>query len=203
MVDRGIEVSDDSLFTALVASDFVFEGRLAASWLAQKTNGAANIVELQGSPGAAPALDRKKGFEDIVNLFPNMTITASQTGEFTRTKGKEVMEAFLKAKGKEIDAVYAHNDDMALGAIQAIKEYGLKPAQDILVVSIDAVKPAFEAMVRGELNSTVDCSPLLGPLAFDALEAAIAGQPVEKNIVQNDKINLMEDAANVISTRMY
>ena len=203
LVDRGIKVSDPSLYTSLVASDFVFEGQLAASWLAQETQGYANIVELQGSPGAAPAIDRKKGFEKIVDQFPGMEITASQTGDFTRTKGKEVMEAFLKADGKNIDAVYAHNDDMALGAIQAIKEYGLNPSEDIIVLSIDGVKQAFEAMVAGDLNATVDCNPLLGPLAFDALEAAIEGKEVPKMIVQKDKINLMADAADVIESRKY
>ncbi|MRI31666.1 LacI family transcriptional regulator [Endozoicomonas sp. OPT23] len=203
LVDRGIKVSDPSLYTSLVASDFVFEGKLAGSWLAQKTHGIANVVELQGGPGAAPAIDRKKGFGEIVDEFAGMNIIASQTGEWTRTKGKEVMEAFLKSQGDKIDAVYAHNDDMALGAIQAIKEYGKKPGKDILVVSIDGVKSAFEAMVDGDLNATVDCNPLLGPLALDALEAAIAGKEVEKWIVQKDKINLMQDAASMISSRKF
>ena len=120
LVDRGIKVSDPSLYTTLIASDFVAEGRMAAEWLGKKLDGKGNIVELQGTPGAAPALDRKKGFEEGIAKFPGLKITKSQTGEFTRSKGKEVMEAFLKADGRNIQAVYAHNDDMALGAIQAI-----------------------------------------------------------------------------------
>ena len=203
LVDRGIEVSDDSLYTTLVASDFVFEGRLAGTWLAQATDGHANIVELQGSPGAAPAIDRRAGFNEVVDMFDGMTVIASQTGEFTRTRGKEVMEAFLKAHGDSIDAVYAHNDDMALGAIQAIKEYGLNPAQDIKVISIDGVRSAFEAMAEGELNASVECNPLLGPLAFDMLERAINGEDVDKWVVQRDRIYTMQQAAEVIDERQY
>ena len=203
LLDRGISVKDESLYLTKIASDFVFEGRLAGSWLAQHSHGYANIVELQGGPGAAPAIDRKKGFEEIVDMFPGMTITASQTGEWTRTKGKEVMEAFLKAQGDKIDAVYAHNDDMALGAIQAIKAYGLVPGKDIAVLSIDGVKAAFQAMVDGDLNATVDCNPLLGPLAFEALDMALKGKKVEKWIVQRDKINLQKDAASMIGSRKF
>ena len=203
LLDRGIKVSDPSLYVTLVASDFVFEGRLAASWLAQEMHGAANIVELQGGPGAAPAIDRKKGFEEIIALFPKMKILKSQTGEWTRTKGKEVMEAFLKAEGKKINAVYAHNDGMALGAIQAIKEFGLKPGKDIIIVSIDAIKPAFEAMVKGEMNATIDCNPLLGPLGFAALQKAINGEPVPKWIIQEDKVNVMANAARDLPSRKF
>lgn len=203
LLDRGIKVKDPDLYVTLVASDFIFEGRLAAAWLAQEMHGQANIVELQGGPGAAPAIDRKKGFEEVISMFPKMNIIKSQTGEWTRTKGKEVMEAFLKAEGKNIDAVYAHNDGMALGAIQAIKEYGLKPGQDIKIVSIDAIKPAFEAMIAGELNATIDCNPLLGPLGFDALIKAINGETVPKWIVQEDKVNLMANAARDLPSRKF
>src|SRR5262245_26599620 len=152
LVDRGIKVRDESLYATLIASDFVVEGRLAAEWLAAKLNGRGNIVELQGTPGAAPALDRKRGFQEGLAKFPDLKIIRSQSGEFTRSKGKDVMEAFMKAEGKNIQAVYAHNDDMALGAIQAIEEAGIKPGTDIVIVSIDGVKGAFEAMVAGKLN---------------------------------------------------
>src|SRR5687767_3264930 len=134
LVDRGIKVSDESLYTTLIASDFVEEGRLAGEWLAKKLNGKGNIVELQGTPGAAPALDRKRGFTQVIAKNPGMKIIKSQTGEFERAKGKQTMEAFLKAEGKNINAVYAHNDDMAIGAIQAIEEAGLKPGTDIVLV---------------------------------------------------------------------
>src|SRR5204862_8003456 len=143
-------------------------------------DGKGNIVELEGTTGAAPAIDRKKGFHEVIGKNADMKILSSQSGDFTRAKGKEVMEAFLKAEGKNINAVYAHNDDMALGAIQAIEEAGLKPGTDIIVVSIDGVKGAFEAMVAGKLNCTVECTPLLGPAALDAIEAFKAGKTVPK-----------------------
>jgi ABC-type sugar transport system substrate-binding protein len=203
LVDRGIKVADQSLYTTLIASDFVAEGRMAGEWLAKKLGGKGNIVELQGTAGAAPANDRKKGFAEVIQKHPDMKIIKSQSGDFTRAKGKEVMEAFLKAEGKNINAVYAHNDDMALGALQAIEEAGLQPGKDIIVVSIDGVKGAFEAMVAGKLNCTVECNPLLGPAAFDAVEAAVAGKPVHKNIVVKDEVYEQSVAKDVIAQRKY
>jgi ABC-type sugar transport system substrate-binding protein len=203
LVDRGIKVSDDSLYTTLIASDFVSEGRMAGEWLAKKLDGKGNIVELQGTTGAAPANDRKKGFTEVIAKNPGMKIIKSQSGDFTRAKGKEVMEAFLKAEGKNINAVYAHNDDMALGAIQAIEEAGLKPGKDITVISIDGIKPAFESMVAGKLNCTVECNPLLGPAAFDAVEAATSGKPVEKKIIVKDAVYDQSTAQDVIGQRKY
>ena len=203
LVDRGVKVSDDSLYTTLIASDFVAEGRMAAEWLAKKTDGKAKIVELQGTPGAAPAIDRKKGFEQALAKHPDMKIIQSQTGEFSRAKGKEVMEAFLKSKGDEIQAVYAHNDDMALGAIQAIEEAGKKPGKDIIIVSIDGVKGAFEAMVEGKLNCTVECNPLLGPAAFDAVQKAVAGESLPKMTVVEDKVFDQSTAKDAIGDRKY
>ena len=203
LVDRGVKVSDESLYTTLIASDFVEEGRMAANWLVKKLNGKGNVVELQGTPGAAPAIDRKKGFQEVIGKSPEIKIIKSQTGDFTRAKGKDVMEAFLRAEGKNINAVYAHNDDMALGAIQAIEEAGLKPGTDVIVVSIDGVKSAFEAMVAGKLNCTVECNPLLGPAAFDAIETVLSGKPVEKKVIVKDQVFDQTIAAQVINSRQY
>jgi simple sugar transport system substrate-binding protein len=203
LVDRGVRVSDESLYTTLIASDFVEEGRMAAHWLAKKLGGKGRIVELQGTPGSAPAIDRQKGFAEVLEENPDMRIIRSQSGDFTRSKGKEVMEAFLKAEGRSIDALYAHNDDMALGAIQAIEEAGLKPGEDIVVVSIDGVKAAFEAMVAGTLNCTVECNPLLGPAAFDAVEKALAGEVLSKKTIVKDEIFDQSVAKDVIDSRQY
>ncbi|MDB6121231.1 MAG: Periplasmic binding protein [Pedosphaera sp.] len=203
LVDRGIKVSDDSLYSTLIASDFVSEGKMAAEWLAKKVNEKASIVELQGTPGAAPAIDRKKGFEAGISKYPAMKIIASQSGDFRRSGGKEVMEALLKKYGNEVTAVYAHNDDMALGAIQAIEEAGKKPGTDVVVVSVDGVKGAFEAMVSGKLNCTVECNPLLGPMAFDAVEQAIKGEKLPKKTVVQDKAYDQSTAKDVIASRQY
>ncbi|MFN7139119.1 MAG: substrate-binding domain-containing protein [Limisphaerales bacterium] len=204
LVDRGVKVSDDSLYTTLIASDFVEEGRMAGDWLAKKMNGKANIVELQGTAGAAPAIDRKKGFEEAIAKHPGMKIIKSQSGDFTRAKGKEVMEAFLKsAEGKSINAVYAHNDDMALGAIQAIEEAGLNPGKDIILVSIDGVKAAFEAIVAGKLNCTVECNPLLGPMVFDVLDSIRNGDQIPKKIIVKDEIFDETNAKDALPHRKY
>ncbi len=203
LVDRGVKVSDESLYSTLIASDFVEEGRRAAEWLAKKLNGKGNIVELEGTIGAAPAIDRKKGFHEVIEKESGLKILRSQSGDFTRAKGKEVMEAFLKADGKSINAVYAHNDDMALGAIQAIEEAGLKPGTDVIVVSIDGVKAAFEAMVAGKLNCTVECNPLLGPPAFDAIEAIRSGKTLDKKTIAKDELFEQSTAKDVIGSRKY
>ena len=203
LVDRGIKTSDESLFATLIASDFVAEGRMAAEWLAKKTGGKANILELQGTPGAAPAIDRKKGFEDGIKAHPEMKIIASQSGDFRRSGGKEVTEALLKGPAANATAVYAHNDDMALGAIQALEEAGKKPGTDVIVLSIDGVKGAFEAMVAGKLNCTVECNPLLGPMAFDAVEKAVKGETLPKRTVVEDKVYDQSTAKDVIASRQY
>lgn len=203
LVDRGIKTSDESLYATLIASDFVEQGKMAASWLAKTLDGQGRIVELQGTTGAAPAIDRKNGFHAKLKDFPKLEIVKSQSGDFTRAKGKEVMEAFLKAEGKNIRAVYAHNDDMALGAIQAIEEMGLAPGKDVKVVSIDGIKPAFEAMVAGKLNASVECNPLLGPAVFDAITKITSGQAVEKKTVIKDRIFDQKVAQAELSKRQY
>ena len=203
LVDRGINVPDDSLYATLIASDFVAEGRLAGDWLAKKTGGKARIIELEGSPGAAPAIDRKKGFAESLAAHPEMKIIAAQSGDFETGKGKEVMETLLQQHGKEVTAVYAHNDNMALGAIEAIKAAGKKPGVDILVISIDAVKAAFTAMAAGDLNCTVECNPLLGPLAFGAVEKARKGELLPKKTVVPDQVFEQSTAARELPGRKY
>jgi len=204
LVDRGVTVSDEDLYVTLIASDFVEEGRMAARWLADQTGGKAAIAELQGTVGSAPAIDRQRGFAEVLAGQPDMKIIKSQSGEFTRAKGKEVMEAFLKAaEGPQITAVYAHNDDMALGAIQALEAAGVRPGQDVRIVSIDAVRGAFEAMVAGKLNATVECNPLLGPVLFDTIEIVVAGQTIPKRITIQDRLFEQSQAAEVIGSREY
>ena len=204
LADRGISVTDDSLYATLVSPDVVEEGRMAARWLAKQTGGKAVIAELLGTVGSSPAIDREKGFHEVVAQHPDMRVIKSQSGDFTRAKGKEVMESFLKSpEGKTITAVYAHNDDMALGAIQAMEESGVKPGKDVLVVSIDGVRGAFEAMIEGKLNCTVECNPLLGPGIFDAIEAIRAGKTVPKKISLPERLYEKATAAQDIRTRKY
>jgi simple sugar transport system substrate-binding protein len=210
MIDRDVAVADRGLRLTIMGSDFVKEGEKAGNWLADylKKKGIddgskpINIVELQGTTGSAPAIDRKKGFENILAKHANWKISRSQTGNFTSSEGKAVMEAFLKAD-KNIQVLYAHNDQMALGAIQAIKEAGLKPGKDITIISIDAVKGAFEAMVRGELNASIECSPLLGPQALQAVKDLRAGKKLPGRIWTIEGIFDESNAAEALPSRQY
>jgi simple sugar transport system substrate-binding protein len=202
--DRRAAVSDDGLYVTFLGSDFVEEGRRAADFLIKKTGGKATIAELQGTPGSAPANDRKKGFEEAIKAHPEMKVVLSQTGDFTRAKGKEVMEAFLKSpEGKNVTALYAHNDDMALGAIQAIEAAGKKPGVDIVIVSIDGVRAAFEAMAEGKLNCTVECNPMIGPQVFDLVEKVAKGESVPKRIPVAEGVYTQEQAKDALPSRQY
>ena len=206
LIDRAVDSKDTSLYLSSMGSDFLEEGRKAGRWLVEKvkgTTGDVNVVELQGTVGSAPAIDRKKGFEEIIKSEPRIKIIRSQSGDFTRSKGKEVMEAFLKAEGKKINVLFAHNDDMAIGAIQAIEEAGLNPGKDITIISMDGVKGAFEAMMAGKLNVTVECSPLLGPQLMGAVKDVMAGKTLPRRIVTQEGIFPMEVAAKEFPNRKY
>jgi simple sugar transport system substrate-binding protein len=205
LTDRAVN-SDPSLYAGFLGSDFVEEGRKAGRWVVGKfkdRQGSVNIVELQGTVGAAPATDRKMGFEEIIAADRRFSIIRSQSGDFTRSKGKEAMEAILKSESRKIDVLYAHNDDMALGAIQAIEEAGLRPGKDILIVSIDAVKGAFEAMIAGKLNATIECNPLLGPQLMTSVAEVVAGRPIAKRVVVEETMFTMETAKQHIQSRKY
>jgi simple sugar transport system substrate-binding protein len=184
IIDRNVS-ADPSLYVARIASDFVHEGRLAAAWLATATAAreSCDVVELQGTVGSSAALDRQTGFNQVLELFPQITIVASQSGDFTRTGGKEVMESFLNSMDPStICAVWAHNDDMLIGAIEAMKEAGVDPGQDILAVSVDAVPDIFKAMMEGDANATVELSPNMGVQAYAAVASYLAGEEVPKLI---------------------
>jgi len=186
LLDRNIKVSDPTLFTTFIGSDFILEGQRVAQWVAKKTGGKANIVELQGTVGASAATDRQKGFMDEIAKTPGLKVIKSQSGDFNRAGGKQVMEAFLKSDGDKINVVYAHNDDMAIGAIQAIEAAGKVPGKDILVVSIDGVHDGFAALVEGKESYIVECNPLLGPKGFEAIQKAIKGETLPKWTKQDD-----------------
>jgi simple sugar transport system substrate-binding protein len=178
IIDRNV-TADASLYLTRVSSDFVREGRLAAAWLAQETSGTCNIVELEGTVGSSAARDRQIGFNQVISLFPGMRIIVSQPGEFRRDNGQRVMEGILNAENpNDICAVWSHNDDMAIGAIQAIKDAGLDPGDDILIVSVDAIPDIFDAMRNGDTNATVELSPYMGGPAFDAIAAYLNGENV-------------------------
>jgi len=205
LTDRAVDSKDKSLYVTFIGSDFVEEGRKAGQWLSDQykdTQEDVNIVELQGTTGSAPANDRKSGFAEVIASNPHLKVIASQTGDFTRAKGKEVMQAFLKAN-KDIDVLYAHNDDMALGAIQAIEAAGLKPGVDIKIISVDAVKDGMQAASEGKINFIVECNPLLGPQLMEAAQNIVDGKSLEPRIVTDETTFTSEQAKEVLATRQY
>ena len=187
LLDRAAAGTAGVDYVTLLVSDEVEEGRRAARWLATQTGGKANIVELAGTPGASVANDRAAGFREEMAKHPGMKIVASQTGNFSRATGLGVMQNIAQSLGKSITAVYAHNDEMALGAIQALIAAGLKPGTNVTVVSVDGERAALEAIDRGELGATVECNPRFGPLAFATIARVRKGEAIPPKIIVTDR----------------
>jgi simple sugar transport system substrate-binding protein len=202
LTDRAIDSDDTSLYKTFLGSDFIEEGKKAGEWLVENSEGPTNVVELQGTTGAAPAIDRKEGFEEAIKTKPDIKVVASQTGDFTRSGGKQVMEAFLKSQ-PDIDVVYAHNDDMGLGAIEAIKAAGKQPGVDIKIITVDAVKDGMTALADGEINFIVECNPLLGPQLMDLTKKVVAGEEVPARVVTEETTFTQEQAKTALPDRKY
>lgn len=205
LTDRAVDSKDKSLYKTFLGSDFVKEGTSAGQWLTDEyanSKDTVNIVELQGTTGSAPANDRKAGFAEVIKGEHKFKIIASQTGDFTRAKGKEVMQAFLKSH-KDIDVLYAHNDDMALGAIQAIEEAGKQPGKDIKVISVDGIKDAFVAMTQGKINVVVECNPLLGDQLMELTKSVAAGEVVPERVETEEGVFPQDKAEAALPSRKY
>ncbi|MBB5335172.1 ABC transporter substrate-binding protein [Pectinatus brassicae] len=216
IVDRDVKLNDDSLYVAKIGTDSVTEGQNAFKWIDEymkKQNKKPrdggdkfNIVVLEGTVGSSVAVRRSQGFTEAMKASPDASkyeILASQTGEFTRQKGQEVMESFLKSYGDKIDILFAQNDDMALGAIQAIEAAGLKPGKDITIISIDGVKGIFQAMIEGKSNCTVECNPLQGKLLMETAKKILKGEKVEKNVFVKEGVFPADTAKDTLPSRKY
>ena len=214
VVDRDVKLADDSLYVAKIGTDSLTEGKNVFKWIDEymtkenKRDGGSqyNVVILEGTVGSSVAIRRNEGFKDAMAASPNAgkyNILASQTGEFTRQKGQEVMESFLKSYGDKIDVLYAHNDDMALGAIQAIEAAGMKPGKDITIISVDGVKGIFQAMIEGKSNCTVECNPLQGPLLMETAKKILNGEKVEKLVYVDEGIFPADVAEKTLPERKY
>jgi simple sugar transport system substrate-binding protein len=206
LVDREIDnYQTNPLITCFIGANFVLEGETAANWvIANAPNKSpVNIVELQGTVGASAATGRMAGFKSVIDKNPNFRILRTQTGNFTIAEGKQVMEAFLRSDGNNIDVVYAHNDDMALGAVQAIEEFGRRPGRDIMLLSVDAAKGAFTAVVDGTMNCVIECNPVLGPLVMETAVKIINGQTVPKWVVTEAAVYDQKNAAAALPNRKY
>ncbi len=200
LLDRNVDQSiarAGEHYVTFIGSDFIEEGRRAAEWLEKATGGNAKIIQLEGTVGSSPAIDRAKGFADYIADKPGMEIVASQTGDFARDKGRQVMETLLQAH-PDVTAVYAHNDEMAIGAIAALEAAGKVPGKDVIIVSIDGTRDALQAIIDGKLGATVECSPFFGPKAFDTLVAYANGEAIPEKIINPDKFFDSSNAAEFI-----
>jgi len=174
-------------YVTFLGSDFVQQGRRAGEWLVKASGGKAGIVELTGTAGSSVATDRAAGFRQALAGHSGMEILASQNGEFARSVGQKAMENIIQALGRKITAVYAHNDEMALGAVEALRAAGMQPGRDVLVVSIDGEKAALQAIIAGDMNAVVESNPRFGPLAFDTLERYRRGEKLPPKIMLADR----------------
>ncbi|TFV84630.1 ABC transporter substrate-binding protein [Microbacterium sp. dk485] len=200
--DRTVSASED-LYASWVGLDFEQEGETAGEWVKENFDGkGANLVVLEGTTGSSAALDRATGFNAAIE-GTDITVMDSQTGDFTRDGGKKVMEGYLQKYGSDIDVLFAHNDDMGLGALDAIKAAGLVPGTDIQIVTIDAVKDGMTALANGEFNFIVECNPLLGEQAAELVKKVLAGEEVEKATIVEDQSFTQEQAKEVLDSRPY
>lgn len=205
LADRTIKPDNTELYSVFVGEDFFFEGEKVAKWLVEHVNPnkKINIVELRGLAGSAPAEDRAKGFRKIIASHPNITFIDSVAGDFIKAQGKLQMAKMLKKHGRNINVVFAHNDDMALGAIESIEEKGLKPGKDILVISVDGEKAALQAIKDGKLNVSAECTPMLGPKLMETAIKLYKKEPVPKKIFMEEKVFTTENVDKELPLRPY
>lgn len=200
--DRTVSAPED-LYTSWVGLDFKKEGETAGKWVADNFGSTpTNLVVLEGTTGSSAATDRSAGFDAAI-AGTDIKVLDSQTGNFTRAEGKTVMEGFLQKYGSQINVLFAQNDDMGLGALDAIKAAGLKPGTDIKIVTIDAVKDGMTALADGEFNYIVECNPLLGDKTAEVVKDVIAGKSVDKKYIVEDKAFDQEQAKKVLDSRPY
>ena len=209
IVDRMVDVSDDSLYTAWVGSNFKLEGQKAMAWLdaylEAKGRGdeEINLVDIQGTIGASAQIGRTEGFDEAVEAHDNWTTLAQQSGEFTQAKGQEVMESFLK-QNKDIDVVVAQNDNMAFGAIDALKAAGKTPGKDVTIISFDAIKAALKKVQSGEINAEFECNPLHGPRVAELAKKIMKGEKVDKIQYVDEQVFTKDNTTKeVINKRAY
>ncbi|MGF9694078.1 ABC transporter substrate-binding protein [Rhizobium sp. 0TCS1.26] len=179
-------------YLTFIGSDFIKEGERAAEWLVKNANGKTKIIELEGTTGSSPANDRKKGFDEAIKKAEGFSIVASQSGDFARDKGRQVAEALLQSH-PDANVIYAHNDEMAIGAISAVEAAGKVPGKDILILSIDGGKEAVGLVAEGKIAAVVECNPRFGPKAFETMARYAKGEKIEPWVINEDKFY---DASN-------
>lgn len=199
LIDREAAGKVGEDYVTFIGSNFVQQGQRVGEWVVKNTGGKGGIIILEGTAGASVAIDRNKGFLDAIKGSPDLKVLASQPANFTRAEGQKVMENLIQAHGKNITVVYTHNDEMALGAIQALKTAGFQPGKDVLVVSVDGQKSALEAITAGDLAITVESNPRFGPIAFDTYEKFLRGEQLPPKIVLEDRFFDKSNASQFVN----
>jgi ribose transport system substrate-binding protein len=202
LLDRNVDqslVKPGEDYVTFIGSDFIEEGRRIGEWLVANANGKTNIIQLEGTTGSSPANDRKKGFEDVIAQHPEFKILASQTGDFARDLGRQVAETLLQAH-PEANVIYAHNDEMAIGAISAVEAAGKEPGTDVMILSIDGGKEAVQAIIDGKIAAVVECNPRFGPKAFDTAVAYANGETIPAKIINPDQFYDPSNAEELLPT---
>jgi ABC-type sugar transport system substrate-binding protein len=199
IVDRSVK-ADASLYAAHIGSDMKLEGGRAADEMNKLLPNGGAVLELSGTTGSGAASGRAQGFRAKLNK--NITILDSQTGNFTRAEGKPVMEAFLKKYAGKFQGVFIHNDDMAIGAVEAMKAAGLKPG-DVKIISVDGTRGGFQLMVDGWVQADVECNPLLGPQVMDLAVQLMNGETIKKEVLTDEQTYYPDKAAELLPSRKY
>ena len=208
MSDRNVLVEnrEENLTTTYLGADFVEEGRRAMRWIrdnVDSTGGDMKIMEIMGNVGASPTEERDAGFREILEENPGYEISYSAYGDFTFDGGKKVIREYLEKNEWDIDIIFSQNDDMALGAIEELKAHGIKPDEDVKIISVDATTEAFEAMVRGELSCAVECNPIIGPQLMKAIRDLCSGKQMPFRIITDEKVYDQSVAEDYIRKRRY
>lgn len=185
-VDRLVNQTPCKDYLTFIGSDFVSQGKRAADAMGEALAGTGNVAILLGSSGNGVTTDRTSGFVDeIAAKYPGITISTQQTGDFDRAKGQAVASQLLQAD-PTITGFYAENDEMGVGAYNAIKAAGKAPGTDIKIVSVDGIKDAVSKIETGEYTAVIQSNPRFGPLAFKALMDFESGTPVPAKIIITD-----------------
>lgn len=187
LVDRDINGEAGVAYDTEIMSDFVWEAEAVANYVIEATGGEGNVVILEGTQGATSTVDRQSGFVDTIE-GTNLNVIADQVANYSMPEAQEVMENILQANGDDIDIVYSHGDDMALGALAAIKAAGYKPGEDILICTVDASKSTMEAILAGEFLCACSCSPFFGPVTFEKIARMESGETLEPQYVNEDTL---------------
>ena len=206
MSDRKAETQEKDLITTYIGADFLEEGRRAMRWIRDHVPAEGKgmkILELKGNEGASPTVERRRGFIEVMRECKNYQIVHSEYGDFTYEGGKQVVEDYLRQGEWDVDIIYAHNDDMALGAIEALEEHGIAPGEDVKIISVDGTSEAFRAIILGKMNCTVECNPLLGPPLMKAIRDMVAGKEMPVRIITEEKVYDLEQAEEVVNQRAY